>query len=83
MNMETKICKATQMLLESFRLLEQSRARYYDYLDAACKGDQETIDIFAAKIDPAWNAIREKILDEGIMQTVYDWANADEEKAEI
>jgi hypothetical protein len=81
--MKTQISTPTQFLLESFRLLEQSRAKYYDYLDAVFDGDQERIDIFVSMIDPAWNAIREKILNEDIMQTVYDWANAEPEKAEI
>ena len=81
--METKICKATQMLLESFRLLEKSRTMYYDYLDAICQGDQNTIDIYASMMDPAWNTLREKILNEDILQAVYEWANAEPEKVEI
>jgi hypothetical protein len=81
--MKPQISTPTQLLLESFRLLEQSRAKYYDYLDAVCKGNQENIDIYAAMIDPAWNAIREKILNEDIVQAVYDWANAEPEKVEI
>jgi len=72
--METKISKATQLLLESYRLLEQARSKYYAYLEAATNGDQNTMDIYAAKIDPEWNALREKILNEDITQTVYDWA---------
>ncbi len=81
--MKPQISTPTQLLLESFRLLEQSRAKYYDYLDAVCKGNQENIDIYASLIDPAWNAIREKILNEDIVQAVYDWANAEPEKVEI
>ena len=81
--MKTQISTPTQLLLESFRLLEQSRAKYYDYLDAGCKGNQENIDIYASLIDPTWNAIREKILNEDIVQAVYDWANAEPEKVEI
>lgn len=80
--MKNTISNSTQLLLESFRLLEQARSKYYDYLDAICKGNQENIDIYASLVDPAWNAIRDK-LNEDITQTVYDWANAEEEKAEI
>ena len=81
--MKTTISNETQLLLESFRLLEQARSKYYDYLDALCKGDQNKIDIYASMIDPAWNAIRDKILNEDIMQAVYDWANADQETIEL
>ena len=80
--MKNTISNSTQLLLESFRLLEQARSKYYDYLDAICKGNQENIDIYASLVDPAWNAIRDK-LNEDITQTVYNWANTEEEKAEI
>ena len=80
--MANKISNSTQLLLESFRLLEQARSKYYEYLEAVCKGNQEFIEGYAAASDPAWNAIRDK-LNEDITQTVYDWANAEEEKAEI
>lgn len=80
--MEMKVSNPTQLLLESFRLLEQARSKYYDYLDAVCKGNQEYIDSYAAISDPAWNAIRDKLNDD-ITQTVYDWANAEIETAEI
>lgn len=80
--MANTISNTTQLLLDSFRLLEKARSKYYDYLEAACKGNQEYIDAYAAQIDPAWNAIRDKLNDD-ITQTVYDWANAEEEKAEI
>lgn len=80
--MKPQISTATQLLLESFRLLEQSRSKYYEYLEAACNGNQEFIDGYAAAIDPEWNAIRDKLNDD-ITQTVYDWANAEPEKVEI
>ena len=77
-----EISETTQLLLDSFRILEQARAKYWDYLTALTKGNDELFEQYADMSDKAWNPIREKIVDE-INTALYDWANATPEKVEI
>lgn len=81
--METKkaitISETTQLLFESFRILEKARAKYWDYLTALTKGNDELFEQYADMSDKAWNPIREKIVDE-INTALYDWANSTEER---
>ena len=82
--METQFSKKNQLLLDSFRLFEQARAKYFDYILAITEGAgfPDQYEDFANAADKIWNPVREDIQDR-INSALYDWANAEEERKEI
>ena len=56
--------------------------RYFAWICSLSKVNDELFEQYADMSDKAWNPIREKIVDE-INTALYDWANAEPEKAEI
>lgn len=82
--METKFSKTNQLLLESFRLFEQARGKFFDYILAITEGSgfPAQYEDFANAADKIWNPVREDLTDR-INDALYNWANAEEEKAEI
>jgi hypothetical protein len=82
--MDIRFSEKTQMLLDSFRLLEQARAKYSNYLLAITEGAgfPEQYEDFAKATDMYWDPIREKIQDD-LQTALYEWANAEDNRNEI
>ncbi len=82
--METKFSQKNQLLLDSFRLFEQARGKFFDYILAITEGSgfPAQYDDFAKAADKVWDPVREDLTGR-INDALYNWANAEEEKTEI